>query len=276
MSQVVPVPVLSDLSATEFVTLARLGFQPKGLVVGISVYDAGWTTGTATGVPQVPTVTQEIAAVSQAMRKARLLAVTRMRQHAHDLGAEGVVGVRLEIEHHRWRGGHQVARFLAVGTAISFDPTIAPPEFARSPSLRIAGAPFTSDLSGQDFVMLLRTGYRPVGVAMGNCVYQLSPRGLPSILSPNNELQEYTRAFMNARELAMARLVEDVKEEFPRSGPDAPVGVVGMTVEEAAHAGETNVIEFTALGTAVAPTAPEDPRRAPELPAPVVVVPLDV
>ncbi len=49
-----------------------------------------------------------------------------------------------------------------------------------------------------------------------------------------------------------------------------------MTVEEQAHAGELNLIEFTAVGTAVAHLRPDDPRRAAELPAPTVVVPLDV
>ena len=35
------------------------------------------------------------------------------------------------------------------------------------------------------------------------------------------------------------------------------------------------VVEFTAVGTAIAPLAPGDPRRAAQLPQPNVVVPLD-
>jgi hypothetical protein len=34
-------------------------------------------------------------------------------------------------------------------------------------------------------------------------------------------------------------------------------------------------VEFTALGTAIAPLHPQDPRRATETVKPVVVVPLD-
>ena len=36
------------------------------------------------------------------------------------------------------------------------------------------GRPFTSDLSGQDFWTLLRTGHRPVGMVMGSCVYHVA------------------------------------------------------------------------------------------------------
>src|SRR5208282_3293390 len=111
---------------------------------------------------------------------------------------EGVVGVRLELEHHSWHGGHQVAQFLAIGTAIAFDPLRAPPEYEESPTLRVHGHPFTSLLSGQDFVTLLRAGYRPVGVAVGNCVYEVRPSAV-GFLQGNSEIAEYTMAFMDAR-----------------------------------------------------------------------------
>ena len=263
-------PRLSDLSVTEFLTLARLGFMPRGLVIGVSVYDAGFAQG-LTGM------TMEVTAIGQAMRAARKLAVKRMRGQADDLGAEGVVGVRLSVEHHRWRGGHVVARFVAIGTAVAFDAQHAPPALARSPSLRLARGPFTSDLAGQDFVTLLRAGYRPISIALGNCVYEVSASALRGLWAAGNvEIAEYTQAFMNARETAMQDLERDLESEFPKGSADAALGVVGMSVEEQAHAGELNLIEFTAVGTAVAHLRADDPRRAPELPAPVVVVPLDV
>jgi uncharacterized protein YbjQ (UPF0145 family) len=261
-----PVPALSDLSATEFLTLARLGFYPHGLVLGAAVYDAGWGNLTFG--------TQELTNVSRAMRQSRALAVERMRQQAEAVGAEGVVGVRLSVEHHAWHGGHNVARFLALGTAIRFDPSRAAPELQGAPSLRVQGRPFTSDLSGQDFVLLLRAGYRPVSVAMGSCVYHLGMQiGLS--FQGNTEIEAYTRAFMDARETAMENMIQDLAREIPQ-GPDHPVGVVGMSVEEIAHAGAKNVIEFSAVGTAVALLAANDPRRAETLPEPLVVVPVDV
>src|SRR5947209_15938885 len=112
---------LSDLSPTEFLTLARMGFHPRGLVVGASVYDAGWGNILNFG-------TCELTNVSQAMRTSRRLALARMREQADELGAMGVVGVRLEIEHHSWHGGHNVARFLAIVTPIVFAEEYHAPE----------------------------------------------------------------------------------------------------------------------------------------------------
>jgi uncharacterized protein YbjQ (UPF0145 family) len=269
-----PVPALSDLSVTEFLTLSRVGFLPHGLVIGSSVYDAGFA---ASGWnPQ----TQEVGTLSHAMRAARHLAVTRMRDQATRFAAEGVVGVRLLVEHHRWRSGHTVAKFIAVGTAIGFDHDHGPEELRGAPALRLAsGAPFTSDLSGQDFVALLRAGYRPVSIATGTCVYQLDPRLAQRYVGHDVEIGPYTQAFFDARELAMERLQQDLFAEWPPGHPDAPIGIVGMTVEEKAH-GDARwqgppIIEFSAVGTAIAPLADNDPRRAKDRPKPSIVVPLD-
>lgn len=264
---------LSDLSVTEFLTLSRLGFLPHGLVVGVAVYDAGWG--------QYLRRTHELDNLSVAMREARRLAVARMRAQAKNVNAEGVVGVRLEVEHHQWRGGHNVAKFVAIGTAIAFDHQHGPAELQHAPSLQLQnGQPFTSDLSGQDFVTLLRAGYRPIDLAMGNCCYEIDPRAVGLFNTRNEEIPEYTQAFFDARESAMERLAEDLFHRWPPGHVDAPCGVVGMTVNEAIH-GEraalrmVPVVEFTAVGTAVAPLQPGDPRRAPQLPTPAIVVPLD-
>lgn len=268
---------LSDFSVTEFLTLSRLGFLPHGVVVGDALVDAG--------VNALSGATREIATMSQAMRQARWMAVNRMRDQARAHRAEGVVGVRLHVEHHRWRGGHQVVKILALGTAVAFDPAHAPPQLAAAPPLILAdGRPFTSALSGQDFVTLLRAGYRPVSVAVGCCVYELNAYGTwrTAQTGQNAEIAEYTQALFDARELAMERMTQDLFADFGLQGahqaaghPDAPVGVVGMKVTEAAHAGAKNVIEYTAIGTAVAPVRPGDPRKAERPPAPQIVVPLD-
>lgn len=268
-----PVPALSELSVTEFLTLSRLGFFPHGLVIGSAVYDAGsqydWRVAT-----------HEVTSLSQAMHQARRFALGRMREQAAQLGAEGVVDVRLEVEHHVWRGGRQVAKFVAMGTAIGFDAARAPTELASAPSLRLAsGAPFTSDLTGTDFVTLLRAGYRPVTLAMGVCVYGLDPRELRKYAGRDEEIGVYTQAFFDARETAMSRLSEDVFREVPTGTRDAPVGIVGMTVGEATYGGQLwqglPIVEFSAVGTAIAPLASGDPRKAATHPRPRLVVPLD-
>jgi uncharacterized protein YbjQ (UPF0145 family) len=296
-----PAPALSDLSVTEFLTLARMGFLPHGLVVGASVYEADTRSSAGSvdlfaalfggGPIREPVPTGEVVALSEAVRAARTLAIERMRAQAAEVMAEGVVGVRLDVEHHLWRGGHQVAKFIAVGTAIGFDRDTGPTEIRSAPSLRLAnGAPFTSDLSGQDFVALLQSGYRPVTVASGTCVYQLNLQEMARYRGYNAEISEYTRAFFDAREAAMARLQYDLFSWWPAGHPDAPTGIVGMTVSESAHrpqmlggparsavtAGSmAPVVEFTAVGTAIVPLAPNDPRRATQVVKPLVTVPLD-
>ncbi len=268
-----PIPALSELSVTEFLTLSRMGFLPHGLVIGSAVYSAGsqydWTVAT-----------REVGVLSNAMRTARFLALGRMRDQAARLGAEGVVDVRLEVEHHLWRGARQVAKFVALGTAVGFDHAHAPVPLRGSPSLRLAnGAPFLSDLPGPDFVALLRAGYRPITVAMGTCVYGLDPRELRRYRGQDAEITSYTQAFFDARETAMSRLQHDLFSEWPPGHPDAPTGIVGMTVTESTYGGQASqgppIVEFTAVGTAVTTLHPSDPRRAPAPPRPRVVVPLD-
>ena len=272
-----PPAALSDFSVTEFLTLSRMGFLPHGVVVGDAIVDAGMS--------QLQGQTRELAQLSHAMRTARWMAVTHMRDQARAHKAEGVVGVRLLVEHHRWRGGHQVVKILALGSAVAFDPAHAPAELRSAQPLTLAdGRPFTSALSGQDFVTLLRAGYRPVSVAVGCCVYELNAYGVfrTAQMGQNVEIAEYTQALFDARELAMERMTQDLFSDFGLAGahqaaghPDAPVGVVGMKVSEAAHAGAKNVIEYTAIGTAVAPVREGDPRKAARPPAPAIVVPLD-
>jgi uncharacterized protein YbjQ (UPF0145 family) len=250
---------------------------PHGLVVGSAVYDAGCSN--------LSGQTREITLLSQAMRSARTAAVHRMRDQAAKLQAEGVVGVRLLVEHHRWRGGHQVAKIIALGTAIGFDAAHAPPELRGAPSLHLwDGRPFTSALSGQDFVTLLRAGYRPVSLAVGCCVYELSGYGVWPYAQAgrNDEIREYTQALSDAREVAMERMTQDLFAELglppavaALGHPDAPAGVVGMKVSEEAHAGMRSVVEYTAIGTAVAHVQDADPRKAVAPPAPTIVVPLD-
>src|SRR6202162_1677876 len=150
----------SDLSVNEFLLIKQAGFEPLGLVVGSSIYHigiqmAGWKKS------------QEMPVLSEAMYGARQLAMTRMEEEADQLGADGVVGVRLDIGRYEW--GQDMAEFIAIRTAVKHRDG----KLHRAPS----GRPFTSDLSGQAFWTLLRTRHRPVGMVMGRCVYHVAPRG---------------------------------------------------------------------------------------------------
>ncbi len=99
----------SDLSVNEFLLVREAGFDPLGLVMGSSIYHIGF---------QIPGFyqSQEMEVLTQAMYHARELAMTRMEEEADLLGADGIVGVRLEATLSNSDINH--AEFMAVGTAI--------------------------------------------------------------------------------------------------------------------------------------------------------------
>ena len=150
----------SDLSVNEFLLVTQAGFDPVGLVVGSSIFHIGFQVAG-------PTTSRELDVLSEAMYSARHLAMTRMEEEADQLGADGIVGVRLDIGRYEW--GPNMAEFIAIGTAVKHREGV----LHRAPN----GRPFQSDLSGQEFWTLLRTGHRPVGMVMGSCVYHVGRRG---------------------------------------------------------------------------------------------------
>src|SRR6476646_4899038 len=99
----------SDLSVNEFLLVKQAGFDPLGLVIGSSIYHIGYQQSSCKQ-------STEMAVRSQAMYEARELAMTRMEEEADQLGADGVVGVRLDIGRYEW--GADLAEFIAVGTAV--------------------------------------------------------------------------------------------------------------------------------------------------------------
>src|SRR5579884_2291672 len=147
----------SDLSVNEFLLVREAGFDPVGLVVGSSIYHIGYQRANWSQ-------NQEMGVLSQAMYHARELAMTRMEEEADALGADGIVGVRLDVGRYEW--GENLAEFIAIGTAVrSRD---------GQNHRTVHGKPFTSDLSGQDFYVLLSMGYIPTGMVMGSWVYHVA------------------------------------------------------------------------------------------------------
>ena len=98
----------SDLSVNEFLLVKKAGFEPLGLVVGSSIYHIGFQQSQWNQ-------NQEMVVLTQAMYHARDLAMTRMEAEADALGADGVVGIRLEVSRYEW--GPNLAEFMAIGTA---------------------------------------------------------------------------------------------------------------------------------------------------------------
>jgi uncharacterized protein YbjQ (UPF0145 family) len=238
----------SDLSINEFLLVKQAGFEPLGLVLGSSIYHIGFQQA-------MWNQNQELGVLTQAMYHARELAMTRMEEEADQLGADGIVGVRLDIGRYEW--GADLAEFIAVGTAVKHRDG----ELHRAPN----GRPFTSDLSGQDFSTLLRSGYRPAGLVMGNCVYHVARQGMMASfrqIGRNLEMPNFTQALYEARELAMGRMQTEAEELQSN-------GIVGARIVERSHGWGSHVIEFFAIGTAVLTITTDHEIEKPALVLPV-------
>jgi uncharacterized protein YbjQ (UPF0145 family) len=238
----------SDLSVNEFLLVKQSGFEPLGLVLGSSIYHIGFQQA-------MWNQNQELGVLTQAMYHARELAMTRMEEEADQLGADGIVGVRLDIGRYEW--GADLAEFIAVGTAVKHKGG----ELHRAPN----GRPFTSDLSGQDFATLLRSGYRPVGLVIGNCVYHVARQGMMASfrqIGRNMEMPNFTQALYEARELAMGRMQTEADQLQAE-------GIVGARIIERSHGWGSHVIEFFAIGTGVISTT-----QSHEIDRPQLVLPL--
>ncbi|HEX3791626.1 MAG TPA: heavy metal-binding domain-containing protein [Pseudonocardiaceae bacterium] len=219
----------SDLSAAEFLLVRQAGFRPLGLVMGSSIYHVGMQVGNWGQ-------NMELAVLSQATYNARHLAMTRMQVEADQLGADGVVGVALTVQHGLME---HAAEFVAIGTAVKAED--------EGQWRDNQNRPFTSALSGQEFWTLLRTGYAPVGLVLGACVYHIAHRTMTQLfgnIGQNVELPQFTQALYDARELAMDRMQREAEALQAE-------GVVSMGISEHGYGWNGHAIEYLAIGTAV-------------------------
>jgi uncharacterized protein YbjQ (UPF0145 family) len=239
----------------EFLLVREAGFRPLGLVLGSSIYHVGFQMGRWSQ-------NQELETLSQAMYHARELAMTRMEAEADMLGADGIVGVRLDIEFKEF--GSDLAEFIAVGTAVKADE--AHERTLDGFSWRNnQGKPFTSDLSGQDFWTLVQAGYAPLGMTMGTCVYHIAHQRFWQAIGntgQNVEIPQFTEALYDARELAMSRMQAEAEALSAE-------GIVGVQLLSLPHRWGGHTTEFFAIGTAVRPLREDHTIATPSLVLPL-------
>jgi len=228
----------SDLSVNEFLLVREVGFRPLGLVLGSSIYHVGLQVGRWGS-------NQELDVLSQAMYHARELAMTRMEAEADALRADGIVGVRLDVEMKEF--GSDIAEFIAVGTAVKAEDGAGGGGVDNWRNNK--NQPFTSDLSGQDFWTLIRAGYAPLGMVMGSCVYHIAHQKFGAKMGNigrNVEIEQFTQALYDARELAMSRMQAEAEALHAE-------GIVGVQLRQHSHTWGSHTTEFFAIGTAVRP-----------------------
>jgi uncharacterized protein YbjQ (UPF0145 family) len=282
----------SALTADEFAAIRGAGFDPVGQVFGAAVYSAGsagsygcpGAPGSAgdesspqppARVPQPPArVPQSATQVSgqggagsfaplvQTMDQARQTAIGRMTTECEALGGHGVVGV------HVTRGTFPLGgtQFVVIGTAV------------RAPSAAaVPPTPFTSDLSGQDFAKLIRTGWVPVGLVLGISIgSRHDDRGTARQArwtAGNAEVAGWTELVSHSRQDARRQLEGDVR----RLGAEgAVVAAMQLRVRQrdcpAAVGRHDHIAEATIIGTAVTRFSP--PGHHPDGP-PLAIMSLD-
>ncbi len=118
---------------------------------------------------------------------------------------------------------------------------------------RTPGKAFTSDLSGQEFWLVIDKGYTPLGLVLGNCVYSMGMVGnFMGNLRGNlvqGEVEQYSKLMYDARELALHRM----QAEADALGADGVIGV-DMSIQ---YMHNNEWMEVTAVGTAVKLVRPE-------------------
>jgi uncharacterized protein YbjQ (UPF0145 family) len=240
----------SDLSVHEFTLLAGYGVRPLTQVMGSSIYSVGWQ-------PVYYNVPTEVTVLSGAFNHCRSLAFKRLIEEAQLARADAVVGVRILQGAHDWAA--RSIEFVVVGTAVRLPPHMHHPE----------GQTVLTDLSGQEFVLLCKSGVRPVGIAAHTSVHyvpaswqtqQATSGGWGGSSWANQELRDFTQGVYDAREKAVGTVVYQAQ----KLGAD---GIVGVQIDEHAqtHSVRRNMIDcedlqvtFHVMGTAIR----EDPALA--------------
>lgn len=245
----------SGLSVREFALLDRLGPRPLAQVMGASVVRTGWqylppldavrVQASWSSAPNTPygagagpmvssralqnryaepswqqvrryqwytTVVCELEVLADAWMTARRRALDRLTEEALQVGADAVVGVHLHRSDHDL--GKHTIEYVVTGTAI------------RVPGSEAKRWPVLTDLSLQDYWRLHDAGHEPLGLLATTAVVFASAGRTTRLrrlrtMNRNQELEELTRAFTDAREAVRGRLQEQVSDAHA----DGAVGV---------------------------------------------------
>jgi uncharacterized protein YbjQ (UPF0145 family) len=244
----------TSVEVDTMVSLETVGYEPVGVVTGSSAYEIP-LVGRWANYKQ----NAEVEVFTHGLHQARLSSLKRMRNAAVALGADGIVDIDFELPRIP-KDGNEV-RFNATGLAIrTGDNSLLQP---RKDSIH---NPFTTNLNGHDFALLVRAGYLVVGMVVGVCVFHVGRRDMASTLRSlprNTELTVITEALYQSRELAMSRMQH---EAFSLDTD----GILGARVEENTHAWGSRVIEFVAVGTGIELVTDKHQRLDPSVVLPLI------
>lgn len=138
-------------------------------------------------------VNWERTAFEDGLERSAHLALERAVAETRELGGHGMVGTRLAFRY--LEGLASTLEFTAVGTAVAR---------AGAPS---TDRPFTSHLSGQDLLKLMRAGMVPVTLAVGAGSVATEMGAIGVLGSAYQELVPYGEAIEASRRIAGERMV---------------------------------------------------------------------
>ena len=177
---------ISGLSVSEFVLLP--GLRIVGAVYASVVHTAGEA--------KPPKTSQVMKTATRNRSRIVATAISRLQENALRIGASAVIGV--QIRHLRLE--ENILEYTIGGTAIAED-ALAP-----------LAKPVICTLSGQEYQLLVSSGYRPVGVAFGISIYsqKLHQRVQQQVeRNMNTERSDFTRGLYTARKYAFAALHQE-------------------------------------------------------------------
>lgn len=193
---------ISRLSVSEFVLNPHL--TVLGVVAGTVVYQPR--------EDECPESSRPMKPMTRARTQVLQAAYDKLGKQAHRMGASGVIGIHTTHS----ELAEDLREHTVLGTAVG------------GCAAGAGGRPFACTLSGQDYFALTAAGYRPVGVALGVCVYyqQYHQRVQQEIAGSgqNVERSDFTRGLYTARRNALSAL----EAQAVALGAD---GVLGITVE---------------------------------------------
>lgn len=118
-------PVMTELSVSDYANLKRAGIEPLGIVAWTSVFFAAYGNNWMMGNTINPLQNCEMREFTQGVYSAREQVMQRMGWQAEQLGASGIVGVRVghtvrrqEMGSGTQQRGGAVITFDAIGTAV--------------------------------------------------------------------------------------------------------------------------------------------------------------
>src|SRR5580693_2185035 len=195
----------SDLTVSEFLLSQDAKCSPISQVMGSSIFHVG-------RIADYKGATGEIDVILQAHRDSRRLALSRCFQEAQAIGADAVIGMRIQerlitMGQHGKGGddGDEVIEFTVFGTAV------------RAPWITHApGSPVVTDLTGQDLWALAQDGFEPCGFLFEFCRYHVW-HVLKNGISASGEVTAATEAIRQARQIVETKLLAQAawfKAEF--------------------------------------------------------------